>query len=419
MAAVNTMTDRRVVITGMGAVTPLGVGVDVYWDRLIEGRSGVGPITLFDVSEFASKIGGQCPEFVATEHLDRKQIKRMDKFAQFAVVACTEACADARLAEEPPDPARIAVVFGSGIGGLNELEEQHTRLMQKGPSKVSAFCIPRLMLNSATGHITIALGAKGISAAVSTACASATHAMGEALELIRRDRADVVYTGGSEAAVTPLGLASFASMKALSTRNDDPARASRPFDRDRDGFVIGEGAGAVVFEELEHAKRRGVPILAEVVGFGAASDAEHIAQPAVDGEGAATAMRQALADARIPPEDVDYINAHATSTPLGDVAETVAIKKVFGDHAKKLVISSTKGSMGHLLGASGGVELIAAVLAIRNGVIPPTINLDNPGEGCDLDYCPNTPRDSKCRVAISNSFGFGGHNACVIVRRFD
>jgi len=413
------MAHRRVVVTGMGALTPFGAGVERYWDALIEGRSGVGPVTLFDTSEFSVRFAGEIPDFDPAAFIDRKIIKRLDRYAQFALVACDEAVRSSGIQWDAVDPYRVAVVFGSGIGGLNELEQQHTRLLERGPGKVSVFTIPKLMVNAASGNISIQYGAKGNSIAVSSACASATHAMGEAFIHIRTGRADVAITGGAEAAVTPLALASFASMKALSSRNDDPARASRPFDRDRDGFVLAEGAGAFLFEELEHAKKRGATILAEVIGFGASSDADHITQPAEDGRGASEAMRLAVADGGIPVEDVNYINAHGTSTPLGDVAETIAIKRVFGDHAKKLVISSTKSAVGHSLGASGGMELIACTLAIRNSVTPPTINLDNPGEGCDLDYCPNTARDHRVRVALSNSFGFGGHNACILIRSFD
>lgn len=362
------------------------------------------------------RIGGEVPAFDATEYLDRKAIKRLDRYAQFAMIASEEAFKASGLDLERENPHRIAVIFGSGIGGMNELEQQFSRLMRKGPGKVSAFTIPKLMVNAASGNISIAYGAKGNSVAVSSACASATHAMGVALEHIRRGEADIVFTGGSEAALTPLGLAAFASMRALSTRNEDPARASRPFDRDRDGFVLAEGAGALIFEELEHAKRRGALIHAEIIGFASSSDADHLTQPSENGEGAAEAMRLAVKDACINFDDVDYINAHGTATPLGDLAETVAIKKVFGVAAKKLVVSSTKSSVGHLLGASGGVEVVVAIRAIQNGVIPPTINLDNPSEGCDLDYCPHTAQDRKINVAMSNSFGFGGHNACIVVK---
>jgi len=413
------MADRRVVVTGMGAVTPFGVTVDRYWDGLIEGRSGITAISLFDTSQFDVHIGGEVTAFDAEKHLDRRIIKRLDRYAQFALIACDEAVKASGLDVSREDPARMAVIFGSGIGGLNELEQQFTRLITKGPSKVSAFTIPKLMVNAASGNISIAYGAKGNSLAVSSACASATNAMGEAMQHIRRGVADIVFTGGSEAALTPLALAAFAAMRALSTRNDDPARASRPFDRDRDGFVLAEGAGAVIFEELEHAKRRGATILAEVLGFASTSDADHITQPSENGEGAAAAMRLAIQDAKISPDQVDYINAHGTSTPLGDVAETIAIKRVFGDGARRLVVSSTKSAIGHSLGASGGLEIIATILAAKNSVAPPTVNLEHPGEGCDLDYCPKVARDRKIRVGMSNSFGFGGHNACIVVQRWE
>ena len=403
----------------MGAVTPYGLTVDRYWDGLIEGRSGITRISLFDASEFEVSIGGEIPNFDPEKLLDRRVIKRLDRYAQLALVATDEAVKQSGLQTDREDPDRLAVIFGSGIGGMNELEQQFARLHEKGPGKVSAFTIPKLMVNAASGNISITYGAKGNSIAISSACASASNAMGESISQIRRGEADVIFTGGSEAALTPLSIAAFASMKALSTRNDDPARASRPFDRDRDGFVLAEGAGALIFEDLEHAKRRGAPILAEVIGFASTSDADHITQPSSTGEGAAKAMSKAIRNAGISPQDVDYINAHGTSTPLGDIAETLAIKSVFGDHARKLTVSSTKSAVGHSLGASGGTELIACINAIRNSVIPPTINLDNPDEGCDLDYCPNTARDRKVRVAMSNSFGFGGHNACIIVRRFE
>jgi 3-oxoacyl-[acyl-carrier-protein] synthase II len=403
----------------MGAVTPFGVTVDRYWDGLIEGRSGITAISLFDTSQFDVHIGGEVTAFDAEKYLDRRIIKRLDRYAQFALIACDEAVKASGLDVSREDPARMAVIFGSGIGGLNELEQQFTRLITKGPSKVSAFTIPKLMVNAASGNISIAYGAKGNSLAVSSACASATNAMGEAMQHIRRGVADIVFTGGSEAALTPLALAAFAAMRALSTRNDDPARASRPFDRDRDGFVLAEGAGAVIFEELEHAKRRGATILAEVLGFASTSDADHITQPSENGEGAAAAMRLAIQDAKISPDQVDYINAHGTSTPLGDVAETIAIKRVFGDGARRLVVSSTKSAIGHSLGASGGLEIIATILAVKNSVVPPTVNLEHPGEGCDLDYCPKVARDRRIRVGMSNSFGFGGHNACIVVRRWE
>jgi len=411
------MADRRVAVTGMGAVTPFGVGVDRFWDALIEGRSGISRVTLFDVSDFDVRIGGEVPAFDAAAHLDRRSIKRLDRFSQFALVASDEAIRASGLQVDREDPHRIGVIFGSGIGGLNELEQQHSRLLEKGPGKVSAFTIPKLMVNAASGNISIEYGIKGTTIAVASACASALNAMGESLRQIRCGAAEVMVTGGSEAALTPLALAAFAAMKALSTRNDDPTRASRPFDRDRDGFVLAEGAGAIIFEEWEHARQRGANVLAEVIGFGAGSDAEHITQPREDGQGAAAAMRCALHDARVSPDAVGYINAHGTGTPLGDVAETVAIKEVFGPAAFKLVVSSTKSAVGHSLGASGGVELIATILAMKNGVIPPTINLDHPGEGCDLDYCPNVARDRRVDVTVCNSFGFGGHNASIVLRK--
>lgn len=411
------MSDRRVVVTGMGALTPFGVGVDVYWDGLVAGRSGIAPIERFDVTDFDVKFGGEVQGFDISAFMDRREAKRLDRYAQFAVGSCAEARKQAGENLLAGDPRRVSVIFGTGIGGLSELEDQHARLLQKGPGKVSAFTIPKLMPNAGAGNVSIMFGARGNSIDVSSACASATHAMGEALRAIRSNDADVVFTGGSEAALTPLALAAFASMKALSTRNDDPQTASRPFDRGRDGFVLGEGAGALVFEELEHAKKRGATILAEVVGFGASSDADHITQPREDGEGACDAMRMALADGMLDATSVSYINAHGTSTPLGDIAETVAIKKVFGDHAKKLTVSSTKSAVGHSLGASGGTEMIAMVMALQNGVIPPTINLHDQDDACDLDYCPNTARDAKIDVAMSNSFGFGGHNACIAIRR--
>lgn len=413
------MDKRRVVITGMGAVTPFGVSVDRYWEGLMEGRSGIKPISLFDASGFDVRFAGECTSFELTDHLEAKALKRLDRYAAFALIAAEEAARGAQLDMSREDPMRVSAVVGSGIGGMNEIEQQHGRLVEKGPGKVSAFTIPKLMVNAASGNISIIYGAKGNSIAVSSACASANNAIGEAFKQVRYGECDVAFTGGSEAAITKLAVAAFASMKALSERNDDPTHACRPFDRDRDGFVLAEGAGLFIIEELEHARRRGAPILAEIVGFASTSDADHITQPREDGEGAAGAMRLALRDARLNVEEVDYINAHGTSTPLGDVAETVAIKKVFGAHAKKLVVSSTKSCVGHSLGASGGLELIASVLAIRNSVIPPTINLECPGEGCDLDYCPRTPRDRRVRVAVSNSFGFGGHNAVLVIRKFE
>jgi len=411
---------RRIVITGMGLVSPLGNSVEAFWDGLLSGRSGIGPIAAFYTTGFSARIAGECLDFDPAPLLDKRAAKRLDRFAQIAIVAAKDAFDSAGLeVGKGFDPARFGVITGSGIGGIGELESQTRRLIGKGPSKVSAFTIPKLMGNAASGNISIMLGATGHSTTVTTACASATNAMGDAIHAIRRGDVDLMRTGGSEAAVTPLGVSSFAAMKALSERNDEPQKASRPFDRDRDGFVMGEGAGIFVFEELEHARRRGADILAEILGFGTSADAYHITQPQESGQGAAAAMRAAVADARVDLERIGYINAHGTSTVLGDVAETRAIKTVFGDHARRLRISSTKSAIGHLLGGSGGVELIATVLAIRNGIVPPTLNLENPDERCDLNYTPLVPQDAKVDVAICNSLGFGGHNACITVAKFD
>lgn len=410
---------RRIVITGMGLVSPLGDTPDVFWERLLASKSGIVPIQRFDTGDYAVSFGGECTDFDPTTVVDRREVKRLDRFAQMALGAAKGAFEASGLEQSSFDPTRFGVITGTGIGGIKELEEQHLRLRGKGPSKVSAFTIPKLMANSASGNISIAFGARGPSTAVATACASATNAMGDAIYAIRRGDVEIMITGGAEAALTPLGLAAFAAMKALSERNDEPTKASRPFDRDREGFVMGEGAGMFVFEELEHAKKRGAKILAEVLGYGTSADAYHITQPEERGLGASIAMRTSLQDARLNPEQVDHINAHGTGTPLGDVAETRAIKSVFGEHAYKLRICSTKSAIGHLLGASGGVELIATVQAIRNGIVSPTLNLENPGEGCDLDYTPLVPQDAKVDIAMSNSFGFGGHNACIIIGRYE
>ncbi len=399
----------------MGLVSPLGNDIDLFWDRLIAGKSGIDTVKRFDTDGFSVRIGGECDEFDPTQYIERKAMKRLDRFAQMAVCAATDAFQAAGLEKGAGDPPRLGVILGSGIGGLGEMEDQHDRLRKKGPGKVSVFTIPKLMVNAGSGNLSILFNAKGPNTSVATACASATNAMGDAFRTITRGDADVMITGGSEAAITPLGLSSFAAMKALSSRNDDPAAASRPFDRDRDGFVMGEGAGILIFEELEHARARSAPILAEVLGFGMSADAYHLTQPDELGRGAAASMLAAIKDAGISPDQMDYINAHGTATPLGDIAETLAVKSVFKDHAYKLRITSTKSSIGHLLGASGGVELITSVLAIRSGVVSPTINLDNPGPDCDLNYTAKTPQDAKINIAMSNSFGFGGHNASIIV----
>lgn len=410
------MHPRRVVVTGMGVVTPLGCTVSAFWDGLVCGRSGIGPITLFDTTNFDVRFGGECRDFRPAEHLEHRHIKRLDRFTQFACAAAKIAWAESGLSEGAFDPRRGGSIIGSGIGGLLEIEEQHKRLLDKGPGKVSPFTIPRLMANATCGNASIMFNLQGPSSAVATACASAGHAMSDAVYAIRRGEADIMVTGGSEAALTPLGLAAFASMKALSTRNDNPAAASRTFDKNRDGFVLSEGAGILIFEEYEFAKRRGANIFCEVVGVGTTSDAGDIVQPDANGDGPSRAMEIALRDASIQPSEVDYINAHATSTPLGDVAETNAIKRIFGPNAGKVSVSSTKGSTGHLLGSTGAIEAIACVLAIRNNTLPPTINLETPDPECDLNHVRNHARDARVKVAMSNSFGFGGHNACVILR---
>jgi len=408
---------RRVVITGLGLITSLGQEVEDFWKRLLAGESGVSRIESFDPSRYSVRIAGEIKDFNPEAWLDKRVARHMDRFAQMAVASAVQAVKDAGLDLAKEDPFRVGAIVGSGIGGLKELEEQHTRLLEKGPMRVSPFMVPKLMINAAAGQISILYGIKGPNAGVANACASANNAIGQALWTIELDEADVMIAGGSEAALTPMGLAGFCSARALSTRNDEPARASRPFDRDRDGFVLSEGAGIVVLEEYEHARARGARVYAEFIGFGMSGDGCHIVQPDPEGRGAAAAMSQMLKDGRAEADSVDYINAHGTGTPLGDVSETKAIKTVFGEHARRLAISSTKSSVGHLLGASGGVELIATVLAIRDQVAPPTINLDEPDPECDLDYVPLVPRPMKIRRAASNSFGFGGHNASLLIQK--
>ncbi len=411
------MSERRVVVTGMGLITPLGETVEAFWDNLLAGKSAIDLVTTFDASDFSVRIAGECRDFKVENYLDRHKAKKLDRTTQFTLAAAQEAVRMSGLDFATEDATRIGAIIGSGIGGLSEMETQHDRLRKRGPSKVSPFTIPRLMLNASSAWLSIEYGVKGLTSAVVSACASASHAMGDAFHAIRRDDADIIFAGGTEATVTALGLSAFASMKALSTRNDDPPRASRPFARDRDGFVMSEGAAVLIFEELEHAKKRGAVILCEVAGFGCSSDALHVTQPDDSGEGPSIAMRRALESARIAPDQIDYINAHGTGTILGDVAETLAIRNTFAHHADNVCVSSTKSSTGHLLGASGGVEIIATIMALRNATVPATTNLDHPGEGCDLDYVPNTPRDHQVITAMSNSFGFGGHNAALVVRR--
>jgi 3-oxoacyl-[acyl-carrier-protein] synthase II len=406
---------RRVVITGMGTVNPLALDVRGYWEGLCAGRSGIAPIRQIDTTAFKVKFGGEVKEFEPESYLDSKTARRMDRFSQFALVAAIAAAADSGLDFGKEDPFRCGCIFGSGIGGLNEFEDQHGKYLSAGPGKISPFVIPKMIANAASGNISIHLGLCGPNTAISTACASAAHAIGDALRAIQWDHADIMVTGGSEAAITPMGLGGFIAARALSSRNDNPAAASRPFDKDRDGFVLSEGAGVLVLEELEHARRRGARAYAEVLGCGSSADAHHITAPHPCGTGAARAMQAALRDARLNPGDIQYINAHGTSTERGDEAETLAIKQVFGDHARRLAISSTKSMVGHLLGASGGVELIATALAIRHSVIHPTINYETPDPKCDLDYVPNRAREMRVRRAISNSFGFGGHNCCLVI----
>ena len=406
---------RRVVVTGLGVVTSLSCQAEDLWKRILAGESGVFEIRQFDTAAHKVHFAGEVRDWSTGDYMSAKEARRIDRFTQFAMVAGIDAVRDAGIDFEKCDPFRAGVILGSGIGGLHEIEAQVERLLSKGPDKVSAFTIPKLMLNAASGQLSIEFGLRGPNYAVATACASATNAMGDAFKAIQYDDADVVVTGGSEAAITPMGISGFANMRALSERNNEPQLASRPFDRDRDGFVMAEGAGMLVFEELEHARRRKARIYAEVIGYGASADAGHITQPDEEGIGAARAMKRALDDARIDPAHVGYINAHGTSTILGDQAETNAIKQVFGEHARDLSISSTKSQLGHSLGASGGVELVLSVLSIRDSVVPPTINLDNPDPACDLDYTPREPRERKLKAAMSNSFGFGRHNASLLV----
>ena len=405
---------RRVVVTGIGAVTALGREVPQLWEQILAGCSGVHKLTIFDTTDHKIKFGGDIPDWSMDGYVERKDVKRIDRFTQFALVAGADAVTDSGIDFDKEDRFRCGVILGSGIGGLNEIETQHGRLLTKGPDKVSAFTIPKLMVNAASGHVSIRYGLRGPNYAVSTACASATNAMGDALKSIQYDDAEIMITGGSEAACTPMGLSGFANMKALSERHSDPTGASRPFDADRDGFVLAEGAGLLVFEEFEHAQARNARIYAEVLGYGASADGRHITQPDDQGTGAAKAMASALHDARLNPDQVDYINAHGTSTPLGDKAETMAIKTVFGDGAYRISVSSTKSQLGHLLGASGGVELILCMKALENRLCPPTINYQTPDPACDLDYTPNEPRQRELNVVMSNSFGFGGHNASII-----
>lgn len=413
------MSERRVVITGMGVVTPLGSDLNVFWQNLLAGNSGIGPVTRFDTTNFDCKIGGEVKDFNPEDFMPAKETRRTDRFTQYAIGAAKLAVADSKLECDKEDLNRVGVLIGSGIGGMETIEEQTAILLKKGPGRVSPFMIPMLIVNMASGYVSMLLGAKGPNLAVVSACASATHAIGEATRAIVHNDADVMIAGGSEAAITQLGYAGFCSMRAMSTRNNEPQRASRPFDAERDGFVMGEGAGVCILESLERAKRRGARIYCEIVGYGITGDAYHMSSPAPEGEGAARSMVMALNHARLNPEQIDYINAHGTSTPVGDKCETQAIKKVFGAHAKKLAVSSTKSMTGHLLGASGAVETAICALAIQHNIVPPTINYENPDPECDLDYVPNKAREMKVHVCVNNSLGFGGHNATLIVKRHE
>jgi 3-oxoacyl-[acyl-carrier-protein] synthase II len=408
---------RRVVVTGLGAVTPIGNDVATYWEGLSSARNGVAAITLFDASRHACRFAAEVKDFNPAGWLEPKEAKRWDRFCQFGVVAVKQAVADAGLTIDASNEKRVGVSIGSGVGGLLMMETQAHVLADRGPDRVSPFCVPMMIPNMATGLAAIALGAKGPSSAVATACAAGSNAIGDAFRQIQLGLADVMVCGGAESAITPLGVAGFASAKALSFRNDDPATASRPFDAERNGFVIGEGAGVLVLENLEHAQARGATILAEIVGYGTTCDAHHITSPSPGGVGGAEAMRLALSDARLEPEAVDYVNAHGTSTQANDSNETAAIKASLGRHAYRIPVSSTKSMTGHLLGGSGGIEAVAAVLTIGHNLVPPTINYSNPDPACDLDVVPNTAREHNVNVVLSNSFGFGGHNVCLAFRR--
>ena len=411
--------DRRVVITGMGVVTPIGNDVDTFWPNLQNGVSGIGKIQAFDTTAYDCQIAGEVRGFEPKNYFKNpKDVRRTDRYTHLAMAAAKMAKDDSGLDLEKVDRRRFGVIVSSGIGGLRTLEDQHTILMTKGPSRVSPFTIPMLISNMASGLISMEFGLQGPNLCIVTACATSNNAIGESWRMIKFGDADIFLAGGSEASIIPIGLAGFSSMKALSTRNDDPEKASRPFDRDRDGFIMSEGAGVVVVEELEHAKARGAKIYCELTGYGLSADAYHMTAPPADGEGAARAMQTAMAHAKTTPDQVDYVNAHATSTGLGDISETRALKTVFGEHAPKVSISATKSMTGHLLGGAGAVEMAACALAIRDSVIPPTINLENPDPECDLDYTPKVAKQKKIRIALNNSFGFGGHNATLVAAEF-
>lgn len=410
---------RRVVITGVGVISPVGNDAETFWKSLLEGKSGIDKITSFDASDYPTQIAGEVKNFEPEQYMDKREVRRTDRYVQFALAAAKMALQDAKLEITDEMAEQVGVYIGSGIGGLATWEDQHQVLMEKGPRRVSPFFIPMMIANMASGLVSIEFGAKGPTSSAITACATGTNAIGDAFRLIQHGHANVMITGGAEATIRPMAMAGFCAMKAMSTRNDEPQKASRPFDRDRDGFVMGEGAGILILEELEHAKKRGATIIAEVIGYGMSADAHHITAPSPGGEGAARCMRMALRDAEVAPEAVGYINAHGTSTDQGDIAETMAIKAVFGEHAYKLAVSSTKSMTGHLLGATGGIEAIATAFALRDQVLPPTINLEHPDPECDLDYVPHVARKADVDVAISNTFGFGGHNATIVLKRYE
>lgn len=409
--------ERRVVVTGMGVVSPIGIGIKDFGQALFEGKNGVGKITYFDVSSYRSQIGGEVKDFEPQRCLSPKEIRRLDRFAQLGMIAAEEAIKHAGIPQQGEDLSKIGILVGSGVGGLYTIEREEAVLLEKGPQKVSPFLVPMLITDIVSAHIAIKYGFSGPNFSISTACATGNHSIGEAFKVIQRGDAEVMVAGGTEAAITPLGLAGFCSMRALSTRNDEPEKASRPFDRERDGFVIGEGAGVVVLEELERARKRKASIWGEIAGFGMSGDAYHITQPILNGRGLREAMNKALKDAEISPQEVDYINAHGTSTSFNDKVETQAIKDLFGRDAYRIPVSSTKSMTGHLLGAAGGVEIIASLLAFKEKIIPPTINYENPDPECDLDYVPNKAREAKIKVVMSNSMGFGGHNAVLVIKK--
>lgn len=409
---------RRVVVTGLGIISPLGNDVGTFWQALIAGKSGIGPLMTFDASAFDSRIAGEVKDFEPAKYLDPKDARRMEKFAQYAVAAAKQAFTDSQLDASKEDTNRIGVVIGSGIGSLRIIEEEHKVYLEKGPSRLSPFLIPMIIMNEAAGHVSIALGLKGPNSCVATACASGSHALGDAFRIIQYGDADIMLAGGTESCITALGLGGFCALKALSKRNDAPQKASRPFDKLRDGFVMAEGAGLVVLESLEHALKRNARIYAEMIGYGMSADAYHMTAPDATGSGASRAMLAALADAHIKPEEIEYLNAHGTSTALNDKIETLAIKKTFGKHAYKIAVNSTKSMTGHLLGAAGGLEFVVCCLSIRDAIVHPTINQEVADPDCDLDYVPNVSRKMNVNVAMSNSLGFGGHNATLIVKRF-